>query len=91
MNNINASIITIIPITSQIDRNIYPFEVNIKNEESGLSKNSLIKTNQIRTIDRSRLRNKCGMINYKKMIEVEKALCIHLDIQYFPEEPDSEE
>src|SRR5947208_3440388 len=88
VNNLNSSTLTVIPISSQADRIIYPFEVNLRVEESGLPKNSIIKTNQIRTIDRARFRNKIGMINSEKMIEVENALCIHLDIHYLNEDWD---
>lgn len=67
------------PITSQTEK-IYPYEVLLSKDESGLDRNSKIKCNQIRTIDKIRLSKIAGAINKDKFIQIESAICIHLDI-----------
>ena len=78
-NNEFSSTVTVIPITSSIEK-IYPFEVMIPGTESGLSSDSKIKCNQIRTVDKLRLPKPVGALPRDKIVEVEKALMIHLDI-----------
>lgn len=48
-NNPAANTVTILPITSNITR-VYPFEVLLNPEDSGLSKSSKVQVQQIRTI-----------------------------------------
>jgi mRNA interferase MazF len=78
-NNEFSSTVTLIPITSSIEK-VYPFEVLIRKNESGLAYDSKIKCNQIRTVDRSRLIKISDVLLPDKMAEVESALMIHLDI-----------
>ncbi len=73
--------ITIVPITSQTEK-IYPYEVFISKEESGLNKSSKIKCNQIRTINKIRLTKRGGAISKDKFNQIERAICIHLDINF---------
>jgi len=70
----------VLPITSATSK-IYPFEVQITPEESGLEKNSKIKANQIRTIDKRRIGKHIGSVSSEKMEEIKQALLIHLDIE----------
>ncbi len=79
INNLYSQTITVIPISSSIHE-IYPFEVMILSAESGLFKDSKIKTNQIRTIDKQRLIKFLGKINDTKILLVENALLLHLGI-----------
>ena len=82
-NNINNQYnqtITIIPITSNVEK-IYPFEVFLSSQKSGLSKNSKAKCNQIRTIDKKRLVKIIGKITSAKLKEIERALSLHLGFQ----------
>lgn len=76
-NNEFSSTITLIPITSSIEK-VYPFEVLILKTESGLSTDSKIKCNQIRTVDKLRLLRPAGGLSSDKLAEVEKALLVHL-------------
>ncbi|NLC87242.1 MAG: type II toxin-antitoxin system PemK/MazF family toxin [Clostridiaceae bacterium] len=50
-------------ITSQIGKSKLPTHIEIGIEESGLKADSIILTEQIRTIDKSRLKDKIGHIN----------------------------
>lgn len=78
-NNEFSGTITILPITSQTER-IYPFEASLSRHEANLSKDSKVKCNQIRTVDKERLVKRLGTIPTQKLGEVEQALLIHLDL-----------
>jgi mRNA interferase MazF len=82
-NNINnqyASTVTIVPITSTTEK-IYPFEVFLSKDEANLTNDSKAKANQIRTIDKLRLKKQFGKISEEKLKEIEKAILIHLEIE----------
>jgi len=81
INNQYAATVTILPITSSTDK-IYPFEVLLPKGEANLTNASKAKANQIRTIDKQRLRNKIGKISKTKLTEVEQAILIHLEISF---------
>jgi len=78
-NNQYSSTVTLIPITSSIER-IYPFEVFISKKDSGLPFDSKIKCNQIRTVDMLRLFKLIGEISIEIIKKVEDALLIHVGI-----------
>ena len=83
-NNINnqyAATVSIVPITSSTNK-IYPFEVLISSKESSLKVDSKIKANQIRTIDKSRITKKIGILSPDRMKEVDIAIKIHLALDY---------
>ena len=79
INNQVAQTLTVIPITSSTEK-IYPFETLLPFQESGLSKNSKVKCNQIRTIDKKRLVKPLGKASFKKIKEIENSLLLHLGI-----------
>ena len=79
INNEYAATITILPITSKTER-IYLFEVLLKQGEGNLQNDSKIKANQIRTIDKMRVREYIGRLFESKMKEVERAIIVHLSI-----------
>lgn len=80
INNKYSGTVTILPITSQKLSKIYPFEVYLPKGKGNLPKNSKIKADQIRTLDKSRLISHLGDIEKKYMTEAEKAIKIHLDL-----------
>jgi len=71
-----SPLITILPLTSQVDK-IYPFQVF--SEIKG--KNGVILVDQIRTIDRKRFGDKLGELNIELMEKVERALHITLALK----------
>ena len=71
---------TVLPITSKSLKRIYPFEVWIEKGKGNLPKNSKIKADQIRTLDKRRLIKTIGMLSDNDMVVVEKAVKIHLDL-----------
>ena len=50
-------------ITSQINKNKLPTHIELSSEEFGLKSDSIVLTEQIRTIDKSRLKEKIGHID----------------------------
>ena len=78
-NNQYADTVTVLPITSKTKK-IYPFDTFLPKEETKLAKESKVKCNQIRTIDKKRLIKFINKISEQTLKEVEQALLIHLDI-----------
>jgi len=60
---------------------IYPFEVYVKKETSGLNKNSRIMVIQLRSVDKKRLLNKIGIIKDKEVLnKVNEIIREHFDL-----------
>ena len=82
-NNINnkaANTLTILPITSNVSR-IYPFEVLLNPEVSGLTKASKAQAQQIRTISKQRIIGEViGSLNEEIMLLIDAALKLHLGL-----------
>jgi len=79
INNEHMLTVTVLPI-SDIGKKAYPFEVLIQGGEAGLSKDSKIKCQQIKTIDKARLIKFLGDLPESKIRNVERALAIHLGV-----------
>jgi len=78
-NNLFADTVTVLPITSKVGK-IYPFEIFLSKEETRLPRDSKVKCNQIRTVDKKRLVNFVGILSSEKLKKIEEALLIHLSI-----------
>ena len=61
-------------ITSQTNKTKLPTHIEISSEGLGLNKNSVILAEQIRTIDKSRLKEKIGHVDGNIMEKVNNAL-----------------
>jgi len=61
-------------ITSQINKAKLPTHIEISSKEYGLPKDSVILLEQIRTIDKKRLREKIGHLDDELMERVNEAL-----------------
>ena len=79
-NNKFSSTVTILPITSKNIRKIYPFEIFLKKGKANLPKNSKVKADQIRTLDKCRILKLIGKLENKEMDLLDKAILIHLDL-----------
>ena len=58
----------------------YPMNVLLDPPQGGLIKPSIIKTSQILTVSKDRLEKKLGVVEEKKMKEVDQALKISLSL-----------
>ncbi|MGF1520179.1 MAG: type II toxin-antitoxin system PemK/MazF family toxin [Nodosilinea sp.] len=80
-NNRAASTVTVVPLTSQVNR-VYPFEVLLPMDETGLPKPSKAQVQQIRTISKQRiLGRQVGRLGGSPMQNIEAALKLHLDLR----------
>ena len=68
-------------ITSRKAKNSLPTHILLENVP-GLAPTSLLLLEQLRTIDRKRLRGYIGRISTEKMLEVDAALAISIGIGY---------
>ena len=63
-------------VTSQINKAKMPTHIEIKADEYGLAKDSVILLEQVRTIDKKRLNDKIGKLDENLMDRVNEALSI---------------
>lgn len=75
--------IIVAAITSQINKAKLPTHVEICCSEYGLTKDSVVLLEQIRTIDKKRLREKIGHSDDEMMNKVNEALCISFGLVDF--------
>lgn len=67
-------------ITTSISSKVYPAEVRMKAGTGGLSKDSSVLLNQIKTIDKSRLENQIGRFPLEVMERIDEAIKISLGL-----------
>ena len=63
-------------ITSQTGKARLPTHIEISAQSYGLSRDSVILLEQIRTIDKSRLRERMGKLDDKAMSQVDNAIAV---------------
>ena len=69
-------------ITSQMNKTGLPTHINIDSDTCGLKSNSVVLAEQIRTIDKSRLKEKIGHIEDEKIInEINNALGVSFGLE----------
>ena len=79
-NNLFSGTVTILPISSQNLDKTYPFEVFLPKGSGNLPKNSKVKADQIRTVDKMRIIKLIGELKENQIEDIEKAIKIHLDL-----------
>lgn len=67
-------------VTSQINKAKMPTHVEIRANDFGLAKDSVILLEQVRTVDKRRLREKIGKLSDGLMYRVNDALAVSLGI-----------
>ena len=68
-------------VTSKLDKARLPTHIELEAVEYGLSKNSVILLEQIRTIDKRRLKERIGALPPTLMKKVDRALYISLGFE----------
>jgi len=63
-------------ITSQKDKSKLPTHIEIESAGCGLSKDSIVLLEQIRTIDKKRLKERMGMLDNNSMYRIDNALSV---------------
>ena len=74
-----STTIIVAPISSKLTKNPLPTHVMVEN--NCLEKKSVILLEQIRTIDKQRIREKVGFIDNKVMQQINEAIKTSLDIK----------
>ncbi|MCC4723169.1 type II toxin-antitoxin system PemK/MazF family toxin [Salinicoccus sp. RF5] len=80
VGNYHSPTVIVAAITGRINKAKIPTHVEISKDTYNLDKDSVILLEQIRTVDKKRLREKLTYLNEEKMKEVDKALMISLDL-----------
>ncbi|WP_027108929.1 type II toxin-antitoxin system PemK/MazF family toxin [Lacticigenium naphthae] len=68
-------------ITTKIQKGKMPTHVEISAEETGLDKDSVVLLEQVRTIDKQRLKDKVTHLDYRLMFDVDDALAISVGLK----------
>lgn len=68
IGNKHSPTVIVSAITSQLNKNRLPTHIELDSKEFGLKADSVILTEQIRTIDKSRLKEKIGHINDNRVM-----------------------
>ncbi|MGL5716576.1 MAG: type II toxin-antitoxin system PemK/MazF family toxin [Paraclostridium sp.] len=83
IGNKHSPTVIVAAITSQINKAKLPTHIEISANEYGLNKDSVILLEQIRTIDKKRLREKIGCLDENMMAKVNGSLQISLGLFQF--------
>ena len=73
---------TVVAAISTSQRRPYPFQVAISAQESGLPLDSVVKCEQLQTIDQARLSRLAGVLGREKVGEVDSALHRSLGLEH---------
>ena len=72
--------VIVAPITSQNTNRVYPFEALIPAGEGGLTQASKALLDQIRSVDKQRLKRRLGVVSSEQMAAVDEAIRISLSV-----------
>ena len=68
-------------ITSQVGKARLPTHIELSGQSCGLSRDSVILLEQIRTIDKSRLKERMGRLDEPLMNEVDNAIAVSVGLE----------
>ncbi len=71
-----------VAITSQLNKNKLPTHIELNSQDYGLAKDSVILAEQIRTIDKKRLKDRIGHIDTELMDKVNNALGVSFGFNF---------
>ena len=78
--NRQSPITIVAAITSQFETPLYPTEVLVRAPEGGLTVDSVVLLNQIRSVDKGRLVRRLGIVRPERMREIDRALLLSLGL-----------
>lgn len=76
---LGRGVVTVAPVTSNVSR-IYPFQVLVPAEESGLEHDSKVQAEQVRSVSVERVTRALGSVPAPLMLRVDEALRLHLSL-----------
>lgn len=80
IGNTYSEVTIVAPLTSQYLERVYPIEVLLTKENSGIKKDSKVLLNQIRAIDKQRLIKRVGKVNDETIEKIDEAIKISLGL-----------
>jgi mRNA interferase MazF len=78
--NRHSPITIVAAMTSQFEEPLYPTEVLVRASEGGLTVDSVVLLNQLRSIDNQRLGRRLGRLTEETMRRVDRALVVSLGL-----------
>jgi mRNA interferase MazF len=78
-SSLGRGVVTVVPVTTNIVR-VYPFQVLLPAEESGLDMDSKAQAEQIRAVSMDRVRMRVGRLSPALQLELDEALRLHLSL-----------
>lgn len=76
---LGRGVVTVVPVTSNVER-IYPFQVLLEAEATGLDRDSKAQAEQVRSIAVERVGARLGVVPNRTMLELDEALRLHLGL-----------
>ncbi len=77
--NLNGTNLVVVPLTSNVAM-IYPFQVYLPLERTGLDQHSKAQIELLRSVSISRLTKRLGIVPAELMLEVDQKLKLHLGL-----------
>ncbi|MBR5453062.1 MAG: type II toxin-antitoxin system PemK/MazF family toxin [Clostridia bacterium] len=68
-------------ITSRLDKSRLPTHIDIHGDRAGLSRDSVVLLEQMRTLDKRRLKEKMGHLDDSAMDEINTAISVSLGLE----------
>ena len=83
MGNRHSPTVIAAAITSQMNKAKLPTHIELTGRNVGLTKDSVVLLEQIRTIDRSRLKEYIGHLDRRQMGGVDRAMAASLGLEWY--------
>ena len=80
IGNTHSPTTIVLAITSQISKARLPTHVELKKTDSGLARDSVVLAEQMRTIDKSRLKQKVALLDKTTMLRVAYAMAVSIGL-----------
>jgi mRNA interferase MazF len=76
-NRLGRGVVTVVPVTSDVER-IYPFQVLMSAEATGLVRDSKAQAEQVRSVSVERVGERLGVVTGADLVALDEALRLHL-------------
>ena len=81
MGNRHSPTVIAAAITSQLNKAKLPTHIELLDPHCGLTKDSVVLLEQIRTLDKRRLRERMGRLDEEKMAQVDTAIAVSFGLR----------
>lgn len=78
-SRLRRGVVTVVPVTTNIEK-IYPFQVLLPANETGLREDSKAQAEQVRSVAVQRLGARIGVVPVRLMNKLDNALRLHLGL-----------